>query len=129
MLRRRGSVTAQVAAELAIPFNYAAATPRAAIEEDWAVRLPLAASPAGYLAQLRGGAAWSSLARLATLEPPTLVLHGADDRLVPPVNGARVATAIPGAVHIRIDNANHILTTDQTDEVNGLLLAWFEKFS
>ena len=48
---------------------------------------------------------------------------------MPPVNGERVATAIPGAVHIRIDNANHILTTDQTDEVNGLLLAWFEKFS
>ena len=129
MLRRRGNMTAREAAELAIPFNYAAATPRAAIEEDWEVRLPLAASPAGYLAQMRGGAAWSSLERLATLEPPALVLHGADDQLVPPVNGERVATAIPGAVHIRIDNANHILTTDQTDEVNGLLLAWFEKFS
>jgi pimeloyl-ACP methyl ester carboxylesterase len=78
---------------------------------------------------VRGGAAWSSLARLATLEPPALVLHGADDQLVPPVNGERVASAIPGAVHIRIDNANHILTTDRTDEVNGLLLAWFEKFA
>ena len=129
MLRRRGSMTARQAAELAIPFNYADTTPRAAIEEDWAVRMPLASSPAGYLAQVRGGAAWSSLSRLSTLAAPTLVLHGSDDQLVPPVNGERVATAIPGSVHIRIENANHIVTTDQTDEVNGLLLAWFEKFS
>jgi 3-oxoadipate enol-lactonase len=129
MLRRRGSLTARAAAELAIPFNYAETTPRASIEEDWDVRLPLAPTPAGYLAQMRGGAAWSSLSRLPTLQPPLLVLHGAEDRLVLPVNGKRVAKAVPGSVHIEIPGANHILTTDRTDEVNGLLLAWFEKFS
>ena len=41
----------------------------------------------------------------------------------------RVADAVPGAVHIEIADANHILTTDKTDEVNGLLLAWFDKHS
>lgn len=127
LLRRRRGLTPREAAELAIPFNYAATTPREAIEEDWDVRLPLASTPAGYLAQMRGGAAWSSLERMPDLRPPLLVLHGAQDRLVPPVNGQRLAAAVPGAVHIEIADANHVLTTDQTDEVNGLMLAWFEK--
>jgi pimeloyl-ACP methyl ester carboxylesterase len=129
MLRRRGNVSAREAAELAVPFNYADTTPRAAIEADWDVRMPLASSPAGYIAQLRGGATWSSLDRLPALEPPVLVLHGADDRLVPPVNGKRIADAVRGAVHIEIPHANHLVTTDQTDEVNGFLLAWFNKFA
>ena len=128
MLRRRGSVTAQVAAELAIPVQlrgrYSTRRHRGGLGGASAP----GRKPAGYLAQVRG-ARPGRRSRLVTLEPPTLVLHGADDWLVPPVNGERVATAIPGAVYIRIDNANHILTTDQTDEVNGLLLAWFEKFS
>lgn len=127
MMHKRRNLTAREAAEVAIPFNYADTTPRASIEEDWAVRLPLASTPAGYLAQVTGGALWSSLDRLPDLEPPLLVLHGADDRLVPPVNGQRVADAVPGAVHIEVAHASHVLTTDQTDEINGLLLAWFDR--
>jgi 3-oxoadipate enol-lactonase len=127
MMQKRGNLTARQAAELAIPFNYAVGTPRAAIEEDWDVRLPLASSPAGYTAQLMGGMHWSSLDRLPDLEAPLLVLHGADDRLVPPVNGRRVAGAVPGSAHVEIAGANHLLTTDRTDEVNGLLLGWFDK--
>jgi pimeloyl-ACP methyl ester carboxylesterase len=122
-------MTALEAAEAAIPFNYAAATPRALIEEDWELRMPLATTPAGYTAQMMGGMHWSSLDRLPSLEVPLLVLHGADDQLVPAVNGRRIAAAVPGSVHVELDGANHILTTDKADEVNDHLLAWFDKHS
>lgn len=128
MMRRRKDLTPREAAERAIPFNYAKTTPRAMIEEDWDVRLPLCSTPAGYLAQVRGGASWSSLDLLPRLEMPVLVLHGTEDRLVPPVNGQRLAHAVPGAVHVEIPRANHILTTDQTNQVNDHLLTWFGKF-
>ena len=47
MLGNRGALTAREAAEASIPFNYAPSTPRERIEEDWAVRLPLAATNEG----------------------------------------------------------------------------------
>jgi len=127
LVQARQAMTAREAAEAAIAFNYAKTTPRALIEEDWDLRLPLASSPAGYTAQMMGGLHWSSLDRLPLLEPPLLVLHGADDRLVPAVNGQRIANAVPGSAHIELADANHILTTDKADEVNDLLLAWFDK--
>ena len=127
LVQARKAMSPREAAEAAIPFNYAEATPRALIEEDWELRLPLATSPAGYTAQMMGGLNWSSLDRLPSLEPPLAGDHGADDRLVPAVNGQRIADAVPGAVHIEIAGANHILTTDKADEVNHLLLAWFDK--
>ena len=48
------NLTPAEAAEASIPFNYGPTTSRLRIEEDWAVRLPLACTPAGYLAQVRG---------------------------------------------------------------------------
>jgi len=55
-----------------------------------------------------------------------LELHYAEgDRLVVPVNGAKIADRVPGAKLVLVPNANHVLTTDQTDVVNQLLLEWF----
>ncbi len=127
LLQSRSGWTAREAAEASIPFNYSTTTPRAAMEEDWAVRLPLASTAAGYLAQLAGGANWSSLDRLAGLEPPTLVVHGADDGLVPVENGRLVAGSIDGSELVVVSDANHILTTDQTAVVNDLLLGWMDR--
>lgn len=67
ILENRGSVSAREAAELSLPCNHAPTTPRERIEEDWEVRLPLAATPAGYRNQLAGGmrgAGWSGWAAL-----------------------------------------------------------------
>ena len=127
LVQARKSMSAREAAEAAIAFNYAETTSRALMEEDWELRLPLASSPEGYTAQMMGGISWSSLDRLSELEPPLLILHGADDRLVPAVNGQRIADAVPGSVHVELADANHILTTDKADEVNELLLSWFDK--
>lgn len=124
VLGNRGAMTPQQAAEASIPFNYAPATPRAEIEADWAVRMPLAATQEGYLAQATGTSAWSGLERLSTLTVPTLVVHGALDRLVPPANGDMLAAAIPAAEQVVVPAANHLLSTDQPEQVEQLLLDW-----
>ena len=125
LLGSRGEQTVQEAAETAVPFNYAPGTSRERIEQDWAVRFPLAASPAGYLAQLTGSAAWDGYDRLPQIAVPTLVVHGEVDRLVPPANGQRLADRIPGAELVLVPDANHVLMTDQPDRVANLLLDWF----
>ena len=127
LLADRGSLTPGQATEASIPFDYAATTPRERIEQDWAVRLPLACSPAGYLAQLQGSSAWSGLERLPSLRVPTLVLHGDGDRLVPPANGRRIAQAVPGAELVVLQNANHLFFTDQPDRTNDILLDWLAR--
>lgn len=48
-------------------------------------------------------------ARLATIGVPTLVIHGADDPLIPPAGGADTAAAIPGAEFLLVDGMGHHL--------------------
>ena len=124
MLGDRGELTPREAAEASLPFNYAPGTPRERIEQDWEVRLPLAASPTGYLAQLTGTSSWSGLPRLSSISASTLVVHGEDDRLVPADNGRMLAEAIDGAELVLVPAANHILMTDQPEQVEQVLLDW-----
>jgi len=127
LLSNRGRLTPAEAAEASVPFNYAAGTPRSRIEEDWAVRLPLACSAAGYLAQAHGTARWSGLGRLPSLRVPTLVVHGEGDRLVPTANGRTIAQAVPGAELVVIADANHLFFTDQPERTNEVLLGWLSR--
>jgi len=46
---------------------------------------------------------------LRQLRVPTLVVHGADDPLIPPENGKRVAAAVPGARYLEFKGAGHNL--------------------
>ncbi|MCK9917439.1 MULTISPECIES: alpha/beta fold hydrolase [Microbacterium] len=48
--------------------------------------------------------AWDELARITA---PTLVVHGADDRITPPENGRRVAASVPGATLVEVPGARH----------------------
>lgn len=127
MLGNRGAMTPQQAAEASIPFNYAPGTPRERIEEDWAVRLPLATTPTGYLAQAQGSSQWDGLPRLGAITAPTLVLHGSADRLVPLANGEMVARAIPGAELVVLPDANHLWFTDQPERSTEVLLGWLDR--
>jgi 3-oxoadipate enol-lactonase len=120
----RASMDAEERGEFSVPFNYAPTTDRALIEEDWKVRAAGTAGPVGYTAQ-GGTALWSGFDRLPSLKPRTLVVHGEQDRLVVPENGRTLASKIPGAKLLLVEDANHILTTDQADVVNTLLLDWF----
>jgi pimeloyl-ACP methyl ester carboxylesterase len=46
---------------------------------------------------------------LRALRMPALVIHGAGDRLIPPVGGELTAGAIPGARHVVIEEMGHDL--------------------
>lgn len=123
-LTARAGMSAEERGEFSIPFNYHPSTDRALIEQDWKQREAGTAGPEGYAAQ-GGTALWDGYVRLPGMSVPTLVLHGAQDRLVVPANGEKIAAAVPGAELVLVDGANHILTTDRADEVNATLLRWF----
>jgi pimeloyl-ACP methyl ester carboxylesterase len=123
-LQARLGMPAEERAEFSIPFNYAPATPRELIEEDWRVREAGTAGPEGYAAQ-GGTATWCRFDELPSIAAPTLVMTGAQDRLCVPANAEKLAATIPDAKLVLVEGANHLLTTDRTDEVNSLLLGWF----
>jgi pimeloyl-ACP methyl ester carboxylesterase len=55
---------------------------------------------------------------------PTLVAVGDADQLTPPEQAREIAAAIPGAQLETIAGAGHMLTLEQPDRVNALLLGW-----
>lgn len=124
----RASLPPEEAAEIAIPFVYAAATPRSVIDEDFAVRLALPTSPEGYTNQLLGVQAWGGgAARLASIDVPTLVLQGDEDRLVNPANAEVLAAAIPGARVEVIRGASHLFLCDQPAASAKAILGFLEE--
>ncbi len=66
--------------------------------------------PAGFGRQLVAIlASKTRIPALRELKVPTLVIHGADDPLIPPENGRLVAAAVPGARYIELAGAGHNL--------------------
>jgi pimeloyl-ACP methyl ester carboxylesterase len=96
VLLARG-MTLEQARKAALPYIYDAATPREKIDEDTRVRERWLPSLESYMAQLQGILAWESYSQIAQITPPTLVIHGKSDALVPPGNGELIAERIPGA--------------------------------
>ena len=115
MVLARGSMSPEEAIEAAVPFIYDASTPRERIDEDLAIRRRTVPSAAAYMAQLMSIFGWQSYDRLSQIQAPTLVLHGATDRLVPAGNGKLIAESIPGARFVLLQSASHIFTTDQPE--------------
>jgi pimeloyl-ACP methyl ester carboxylesterase len=126
MLMSRSYMTAEQAAEAALPFIYDPGTPRARIDEDLAIRRPWFPRAQAYVAQLQGILAWEAYSRLAQIAAPTLVIHGEHDRLVAPGNGQLIAQRIPGAKLVMLPHASHIFTTDQPQAAHGAVLEFLE---
>jgi pimeloyl-ACP methyl ester carboxylesterase len=51
--------------------------------------------------------------RLGAVVAPSVVINGSADRLVPPRVGDALAAAIPGATHVTLRDAGHLLPYDQ----------------
>jgi pimeloyl-ACP methyl ester carboxylesterase len=109
------------AAEVFIPILYDAATPRERIEEDMAILRKWPPSPATFAAQLQAIVAWEAYQRLPGIAAPTLIIHGASDRLIPPRNGELIAARIPQAKLVTIPHAGHMLATDQPEATHRAL--------
>ena len=103
------------------PYTYARGTAAERIEEDHVVRLASYPTRRGYQAQLYGLLGWTSYGHLPDLRCPTLVLHGTEDQLIPPGNGALLARRIPSAVLVEIEGASHWLHTDQPEKTASLV--------
>jgi pimeloyl-ACP methyl ester carboxylesterase len=64
--------------------------------------------PQDYAAQARACARHDALERLGAVRAPTLVIGGAEDRLMPPAHSEALAKAIPGAQLCLIPRAGHL---------------------
>lgn len=104
---------------------YSSETSEQAILEDEAVRAAHPTGEEGFRNQLLGASVWERLSDLDTLTTPTLVIHGADDKIVPARAGERLAAAIPGARFELFPGAGHALFTDAAcsvaDTIKGFL--------
>ncbi len=118
----RTGLAPQERARAIVPFIYDSRTPPARIEEDLAVLSQFYPLPEGFYAQLQAIMSWQAYDRLPQIQAPTLVLHGVNDRLVPPGNADLIAGRIPGAQLVKIADAGHIFFTDQPKQAHQPVL-------
>ena len=71
----------------------------------------------GYFGQLVAGISWSSLPWLHRIRQPTLVLSGAADPIVPPINARILAGRIPNAELEIVPGAGHLLLMEHAQPV------------
>ena len=112
----RAQMTAEFAVWASVPINYA---PRTRlhhgdrIAEDIEQRLRFPVEPEPYLAQLLAAQGHDAGGRLVGIGAPALIVHGADDVLIPPQNAELLASRLPDAeVHV-YDDAAHLYFTDE----------------
>ncbi|AEH36172.1 alpha/beta fold hydrolase [Halopiger xanaduensis] len=82
---------------------------------------------AGGPARIAQGAAVSNFDvadRLASVRVPTLIMHGTDDRVVPPANARLLAERIPDAELEHVDGGSHCFFVERDDRVNESLLSF-----
>jgi 3-oxoadipate enol-lactonase len=60
-------------------------------------------------------------ARLASIEAPTLVVHGTEDRMLPVVNGELIARSIPHARLELLDGVGHMFWWEQPERSAALV--------
>jgi pimeloyl-ACP methyl ester carboxylesterase len=106
---------------------YAETTMRELIEEDLMIRSGCRWTREGFLKQFGAILLWSSYLRLPRIRVPTLVVHGDQDRLIPPENGRVVARRIPGARFVLIPNAGHVMMTDQPECCLNVILEFLSE--
>ena len=106
---------------------YAEATPCDRIEEDFRIRAGCTRSAKGFFSQFAGILMWNSHRRLQRITAPTLVIHGAEDHLLPPENGRAIAARIPHAEFLLVPDAGHILITDQPELSARILLEFLDR--
>ncbi|HEU0103623.1 MAG TPA: alpha/beta hydrolase [Mycobacteriales bacterium] len=91
--------------------------------------LLLAAHPArvqGVLSHLLASTYHDTRARLAQVQAPTLVLHGADDRLTPVANARRIAALVPDAELVVLPEVGHGYLLEAPDASYRAFATWLE---
>src|SRR5215210_619576 len=81
-------------------------------------RLADAPSAASYYGQAKAGARFDLSGDVGHITSPTLVIHGSEDRYVPPANARALADAIPGAKLRVLEGAGHLVFIERFADVN-----------
>ncbi len=72
----------------------------------------------GFLPSLR---AYDQYAALASIQARTVVVSGGIDPLIPPAHGLDLVAGIPGAQHVHIPGAGHMLPQEARDVLNDAI--------
>jgi 3-oxoadipate enol-lactonase len=73
------------------------------------------------MAQLQACFAHDTSGRLAELAPPTLVIHGTEDELLPVGNGRQIARLVPGSRLEILDGVGHLFFWEQPEHAAELV--------
>jgi 3-oxoadipate enol-lactonase len=125
---RRAQMPSEEAAWASVPYNYG---PRSRAEradriaEDIERRLQNPFKERAYKAQLLAAALHNCYRRLERIRAPTLVVHGAQDRIIPVANAHMTAEQVPGAQLKILRDAGHLYPTEEpaVDEAIGAFFA------
>ncbi|HYM36002.1 MAG TPA: alpha/beta fold hydrolase [Steroidobacteraceae bacterium] len=63
---------------------------------------------------------------LATIRCPTIIIVGADDRLIPPDRSKEMADGIAGSRLVTIPDCGHLATLEQPQQVTKALVDWLQ---
>jgi 3-oxoadipate enol-lactonase len=126
--RRRSGMRAEEAAWASVPYNYG---PRCRAEhadriaEDIERRLQNPFNERAYRAQLFAAALHNCYGRLDRIRAPTLVVHGAHDRMIPVENARLIAERLPDHRLVVLEESGHLYPTEapEVDEVIGRFFA------
>ena len=125
--RRRSQMRNEEAAWASVAYNYG---PRCRelhvdrIAEDIERRLTQPFSPQAYRAQLVAASLHNCLGRLDRIRVPTLVVHGACDRVIPVGNAHLMAERVPDCRLRILEESGHLYPTEEPsvdEEIAGFL--------
>ena len=80
----------------------------------------------GYVFQLLAGMGWTSIHWLHRIRQPTLILAGADDPLVPPVNARIISLLVPNNQLVIVPGGGHLFMLHSIDKVVPLILSFLD---
>jgi poly(3-hydroxyalkanoate) depolymerase len=80
----------------------------------------------GYVYQLVAGMGWTSIHWLHRIRQPTLVMAGADDPLVPPVNARIIAMLIPNNRLFILPGGGHLFMLHSLDKVAPVICEFLD---
>ncbi len=81
--------------------------------------------PSAFMAQLQAILGSDRSGRVKDIQKPTLVIHGADDKLIPPSNGRRLAERIPGAKLALLEGIGHMPMIEAPEDTARRVLEFF----
>ena len=122
LTRVRTLLPAAVLNRMASKLLYGPDTPASRRAEDHEIVRRTRSSGRGRRGQITGLASFDVTGRLGEIRIPTLVMHGALDRIVPAANAQRLADGIAGARLVIFPDAGHAYMTDAAQAANQEVL-------